>query len=174
VKSSVQDSEQVGKTFFFLMLEDGLPGPRGCGNRYVLQRYLYVAVDLGPLAVQTGSLQGGDIFGDWGDEAAGSPHTWVTVLGYQWSECTSGCVMEEVQIADFLGDNVQLLTVPEFIDPSFRENKPKTLVFSHTKRAYWACFRENCVYNFGHRFSRKQAQYACFHLIENERFGWFS
>ena len=34
--------------------------------------------------------------------------------------------------------------------PSFHENKPKTLVFSHTKRAFWACFRENCVYNFGH------------------------
>jgi hypothetical protein len=31
------------------------------------------------------------------------------------------------------------------------ENKPKTLVFSHTKRAFWACFRENWVYNFGHR-----------------------
>ncbi len=34
--------------------------------------------------------------------------------------------------------------------PSFHENKPKTLVFSHTKRAFWACFRENWVYNFGH------------------------
>ncbi len=28
--------------------------------------------------------------------------------------------------------------VPEFIDPCFRENKPKTLVFSHWKRAFWA------------------------------------
>jgi hypothetical protein len=27
--------------------------------------------------------------------------------------------------------------------PSFSENKPKTLVFSHTKRAFWARFREN-------------------------------
>jgi hypothetical protein len=36
--------------------------------------------------------------------------------------------------------------------PSFHENKPKTLVFSHTKRAFWACFRENWVYNFGHWF----------------------
>jgi len=34
--------------------------------------------------------------------------------------------------------------------PSFRENKPKTLVSSDTKRAFWACFRENWVYNFGH------------------------
>ncbi len=34
--------------------------------------------------------------------------------------------------------------------PSFRENEPKTLVFSHTKRAFSACFRENWVYNFGH------------------------
>jgi hypothetical protein len=33
--------------------------------------------------------------------------------------------------------------------PSFHENKPKTLVFSHTKRAFWACFRENWIYNFG-------------------------
>ncbi len=41
--------------------------------------------------------------------------------------------------------------VPEFIDPRFRENKPKTLVCSHGKRAFWACFRENWVYNFGHR-----------------------
>jgi hypothetical protein len=39
---------------------------------------------------------------------------------------------------------------PEFIDPRFRENKPKTLVFSNRKRAFWACFREHCVYNFGH------------------------
>jgi hypothetical protein len=43
-----------------------------------------------------------------------------------------------------------IIPVPEFIDPRFRENKPKTLVFSHRKRAFWACFGENCVYNFGH------------------------
>jgi hypothetical protein len=36
--------------------------------------------------------------------------------------------------------------------PSIRKSKPKTLVFSHRKRAFWACFRENRVYNFGHRF----------------------
>jgi hypothetical protein len=40
--------------------------------------------------------------------------------------------------------------LPELIDLRFRENKPKTLVFSHRKRAYWACFHENLVYNFGH------------------------
>jgi hypothetical protein len=34
--------------------------------------------------------------------------------------------------------------------PSFHEYKPKTLVFCHTKRAFWACFRENWVFNFGH------------------------
>ncbi len=34
--------------------------------------------------------------------------------------------------------------------PSFRENKPKTLVLYDWKRAYWACFRENWVYKFGH------------------------
>ena len=30
--------------------------------------------------------------------------------------------------------------------PSFHENKPKTPVFSHRKRAFWACFGENWVY----------------------------
>ncbi len=34
--------------------------------------------------------------------------------------------------------------------PSFRENKPKTLVFFYWKRAFWACFRQNWVYKFGH------------------------
>jgi hypothetical protein len=38
--------------------------------------------------------------------------------------------------------SIQSETIPEFIDPRFRENKPKTLVFSHSKRAFWACFRE--------------------------------
>jgi len=33
---------------------------------------------------------------------------------------------------------------------SFRENKPKTLVFYDWKRAFWACFREYWVYKFGH------------------------
>ncbi len=34
--------------------------------------------------------------------------------------------------------------------PSFRENKPKTIVFSNRKRAFWARFHENWVYEFGH------------------------
>ncbi len=34
--------------------------------------------------------------------------------------------------------------------PAFSWNKPKTLVFSYWKRAYWACFHENWVYYFGH------------------------
>ncbi len=42
--------------------------------------------------------------------------------------------------------------------PSFHENKPKTLVFSHTKRALWACFHENWVYNFGHSIN----SFGCF------------
>jgi hypothetical protein len=33
--------------------------------------------------------------------------------------------------------------------PRFRENKPKMLVFTYWKLAFWACFRENWVYNFG-------------------------
>jgi hypothetical protein len=63
-------------------------------------------------------------------------------------------------------------SLPEFIDPRFRENKPKTLVFSHWKRAFWACFRKNCVFNFGHLslwlllatclLSPSSLSYACF------------
>ncbi len=34
---------------------------------------------------------------------------------------------------------------------SFCENKPKTLVFSHWKLAFWAVFPEIWVYKFGHR-----------------------
>ncbi len=40
--------------------------------------------------------------------------------------------------------------MPEFIDQRFRENKPKTLIYSHRKRAFRACFRENRDYNFRH------------------------
>ncbi len=58
--------------------------------------------------------------------------------------CSSGYLYSVYYCVD------KYLQVPEFIDPRFRENKPKTLVFSHRKRAFWASFRENCVYNFGH------------------------
>jgi hypothetical protein len=50
------------------------------GYRYVLSQDLYVAVELGPLAVQAGPRPGSDIIGDTFYtylEAAGSPHTWV-------------------------------------------------------------------------------------------------
>ncbi len=60
-------------------------------------------------------------------------------------------------------------SVPEFIDPRFRENKPKTLVFSHRKRALWACFRENRVYNFRHRLGGSFQIRSC---VERE-ISWF-
>jgi hypothetical protein len=50
-----------------------------CGYWDLLQRYLYVAVDLGPLAVQAGLCPGGDVCGETfpnipaGDQAAGRP-----------------------------------------------------------------------------------------------------
>ncbi len=53
-----------------------------CGYRYVL-RYLYVAVDLGPLAVPAGPRTGSDIIGEslpyisGGHEAASGLHAWV-------------------------------------------------------------------------------------------------
>jgi hypothetical protein len=50
--------------------------------------------------------------------------------------------------------------------PSFRENKPNTLVLYDWKRSFWACFRENWVYKFGHRLERsnksgEQLAYLC-------------
>jgi hypothetical protein len=33
---------------------------------------------------------------------------------------------------------------------SFCKNKPKKLFFNDLKRAFWACFRENWFYKFGH------------------------
>ncbi len=45
---------------------------------------------------------------------------------------------------------LRILCSARIYGPSFRETKPKTLVFSHTKWAFWACFRENWAYNFGH------------------------
>jgi hypothetical protein len=53
--------------------------------------------------------------------------------------------------------------------PSFHENKPNTLVFSHTKRAFWACFRENWVYNFGPRTHSEVTQRK-----RNVMAGWLS
>ncbi len=36
--------------------------------------------------------------------------------------------------------------------PCFRENQPKRSFSIKWKRAFWACFRENRVYKFGHRW----------------------
>jgi hypothetical protein len=46
--------------------------------------------------------------------------------------------------------NSPCVTRARIYRPSFRENKPKTLVFSHRKRVFWACFPENRFCKFGH------------------------
>ncbi len=43
------------------------------------------------------------------------------------------------------------LTSARIYRPCFRENKPKMLVFSNGKRAFWASFHENWDYKIGHR-----------------------
>ncbi len=40
--------------------------------------------------------------------------------------------------------------------PCFRENQPKRSFSIKWKRAFWACFRENWVYKFGHCFHFRQ------------------
>jgi hypothetical protein len=41
---------------------------------------------------------------------------------------------------DALASEQEASPVPEFIDPRFRENKPKTLVFSHLKTSVLGLF----------------------------------
>jgi hypothetical protein len=128
---SVNDGEQVGKTF-------------GCrqgahqvhvdvvemavGYWDVLQGYLYMAVDLGPLAAQAGLRPGGDICGETfpyipgGDEAAGHPPTRMggpvemfenlspKVPGYRRAERAGGGVANEVKVPDLLCDDAQTWT----------------------------------------------------------------
>ncbi len=47
--------------------------------------------------------------------------------------------------------------------PSFRENKPKTLIFSHAKRPFWACFAKTGSINLGTGFPsiKKPPIYPC-------------
>ncbi len=48
-----------------------------------------------------------------------------------------------------------LLSCARIYRASFHENKPKTLIFSLRKRAFWACFCENWLYKFGHWYHAK-------------------
>ena len=41
--------------------------------------------------------------------------------------------------------------MPEIIDPVFAKTKKKRSFSIEGKRAFWACFRENWVYKFGHK-----------------------
>jgi hypothetical protein len=92
------------------------------GYRDVLWGYLYMVVDLGPLAAQAGLRPGGDICGETlpnipgGDEAASRPLARMggpvevfenlspKVPGYQRAECAGGGVADEVKVADLLCD----------------------------------------------------------------------
>jgi hypothetical protein len=103
------------------------------GDGDVLRRYLYVAMDLGALAEKAFFCPGVDVIGKifpyvpGGDEAAGRSHTWVSravevvehlaaeFCGDQRAKRTCRGVAEERQIADFLGDNEQILAVAELL-----------------------------------------------------------
>jgi hypothetical protein len=94
----------------------------------VLQGYLYMAVNLGPLAAQAGLRPGGDICGETlpnipgGDEAAGHPPARMggpeemfknlspKVPGYRRAERAGGGVANEVKVPDLLCDDAQTWT----------------------------------------------------------------
>ncbi len=46
----------------------------------------------------------------------------------------------------------KIVTCARNYRPCFRENQPKRSFSIKWKRAFWACFRENWVYKFGHWF----------------------
>jgi hypothetical protein len=121
----VNDSEQVCEPL------GGWQGPhevhvdvaRGYWN--VLRRYLYVAVNFGPLAAEAGFCPGCDVCGETfpyipgGDEATGRPPARVggsvevfeylspKVSGYQRVKSSRGRVADEVKVADLLGDDAR-------------------------------------------------------------------
>ncbi len=125
---SIYDSEQIGKT---LGCRQGAHqvhvdvAEMAGGYWDVLRGYLYVPLDLSPLAAQAGFRPGGDICEETlpnipgGDEAAGCPPARVggpvevfenlspKVSGYQRAECACGGVAYEVKAADLLCDDVQ-------------------------------------------------------------------
>ncbi len=51
---------------------------------------------------------------------------------------------------NYRSSQIQKLPCARIYRPSIRKNKPKMLVFSHWKRGFYACFRVNWVYKFGH------------------------
>ncbi len=91
----------------------------------VLGRYLYMAVNFGPLAAEAGFRPDCDVCGETfpyipgGDEAAGRPPARVggpvevfkylppKVSGYQRPKSSGGRVADEVKVADLLGDDAQ-------------------------------------------------------------------
>ncbi len=88
---------------------------------------------------------------------------WRNNIPYSWKILIF--VIPNLQWKVFLLTKRPSGAVPECIDPRFRESKPKTLVFSHRKRAFWACFA-NCVYNFGHGPPELQSEYSAFlHIL---------
>ncbi len=50
--------------------------------------------------------------------------------------------------------------------PSFRENKPKMLCSNDRKQGFWACFRENWVYKFRHKYEAPGNRWVSLLAIE--------
>ena len=101
------------------------------GYRYVLRKYLDMAVDHGSLAVQAGPGPGGDICREafphvpGSYEAAGGAHTWVSsavqvvknlpteVPGDQGAERPRGGIPQEVEVAELLCEDAKPRTGAE-------------------------------------------------------------
>ncbi len=81
------------------------------------------------------------------------PISYLSLLAFAWALLSLSCRF--LQVFARFSEKFALfphhhLYCARNYRPSFRENKPKTLVLYDWKWAFWACFHENWVYKFGH------------------------
>ncbi len=87
---------------------------------------------------------------------------WFTSLLIHHKNLQKSLLQQPQEMTQIFGDSYYTMVCIRYsarnYRPSFRENKPNTLVLYDWKRAFWACFRENWVYKFVHRTLRSESR----------------